>query len=141
MQSRFRRWRASPASIVAIAALVVAMAGTSVAGIATISNLNGKTVKKNSLPGNRGKKKSLPGNRIKKNSITGKQVKESSLGKVPDSSKLGGVGASGYQQAVQWILVAADGTTKLAGDSDVSIEPEAAQRSFTSTSGAAWRTG
>src|SRR5919106_3082674 len=91
--------RPSPAMIVALVALVTALAGTAFAGVATISKISGKTVKKNSLPGNRVKKNSLPGDRVKKNSITGQQVKESSLGQVPDATNantLGGIAATGF---------------------------------------------
>ena len=95
MRSKLKGRRPSPAMVVAVVALVATLAGTAFAGVATISKLNGKTVKKNSLPGNRVKKKSLPGNRIKKNSITGKQVKESSLGKVPNATNAGNANTVG----------------------------------------------
>jgi hypothetical protein len=77
MRSMFRGRRPSPAMIVAITALSVALAGTAVASVATISKISGTTVKKNTLPGNR----------IKKNTVTGKQIKESSLGQVPLADK------------------------------------------------------
>jgi hypothetical protein len=75
MQSILKR-RPSPSIVVAIVAVVVAMAGTAVAGVATISKISGKTVKKSSLPGNR----------IKKDTVTGQQVKESTLGTVPNAT-------------------------------------------------------
>jgi hypothetical protein len=59
----------SPAFILALIALFVAMGGTVYAG----SKLSGKTIKKSSLPGNR----------VKKNSLTGRQVNEGSLATVP----------------------------------------------------------
>jgi hypothetical protein len=64
--------RPSPALIVAILALFVALGGT----VYAASSINGKLVKKNSLPGNR----------IKKNTVTGTQVKESTLGQVPSAA-------------------------------------------------------
>jgi hypothetical protein len=62
----------SPAFILALIALFVAMGGTVYAG----SKLSGKTIRKSSLPGNR----------VKKDSITGRQVNEGSLGTVPHAA-------------------------------------------------------
>jgi hypothetical protein len=62
----------SPAMVVALLALFVAMGGS----VYAASKINGTTVKKNSLPGNR----------IKKNSVTGTQVNESTLGAVSSAS-------------------------------------------------------
>jgi len=70
--SHLKARRPSPALIVAILALFVALGGT----VYAASSINGKLVKKNSLPGNR----------IKKNTVTGTQVKESTLGQVPSAA-------------------------------------------------------
>jgi hypothetical protein len=113
MRSMFKGRRPSPAMVLAVIALVVALAGTSMASIATISKISGKTVKKNTLPGNR----------VKKNTVTGKQVKESSLSTVPNSSKLGGLTADAFQPVAQWALVDGDGATLLASSSGVTVEP------------------
>src|SRR3954447_10981457 len=101
--STLMRRRPSPAFLVAVLALAVALGGTSFAAnpIAQISALiNGKKIKKNSIPGNR----------LKKNTVTGKQVKESKLARVPkakqaltaavaaNAGNLGGVAAAKYQQ-------------------------------------------
>lgn len=75
--------------IVAAAALVIAMAGTAIAGqpVATLSKLiNGHSIKKKSLPGNRLVLKSTPGNRMKDDTLTGQQVNESTLGQVPSAA-------------------------------------------------------
>lgn len=74
--------RPSPAMIVAILALFVALGGT----VYAASTINGKSVKKNSLPGNRIKQKTVTGNRLKNDTITGTQVNEATLGKVPAAS-------------------------------------------------------
>src|SRR5437016_10127705 len=74
-----RRFRGN---VVAYVALFLALGG----GAYAATQINGKSIKKNSTPGNRLKKKSVPGNRLKKNSVTGKQVKESSLGTVPSAN-------------------------------------------------------
>jgi hypothetical protein len=65
------RWP-SPAMIIALLALFVAMGGS----VYAASKLSGKTIKKNSEPGNR----------IKTDSLTGKQIKESTLGPVPSAT-------------------------------------------------------
>lgn len=104
-------------------ALLVALSGTAYA--AGQGAINGKQIRKNSIPGNRVKAKTLPGNRVKPNSlngyrlkagtvagnrlrfdtITGEQVDESSLGTVPqasnatragDADALGGRGRSDF---------------------------------------------
>ncbi len=78
MRNLLKLRRPSPAMIVAIVALIVALTGTAMAGVATISKISGKTVKKNSLPGNR----------IKTNTVTGKQINESTLSQVPAALSL-----------------------------------------------------
>ena len=68
-QSRARR--PSPALVVALIALFVALGGSVYAAV----KIDGKNVKKGSLPGNR----------IKPNSVGGKQVNEALLGTVPSA--------------------------------------------------------
>jgi hypothetical protein len=70
MRKRFRR--PSPALIVAVCALVAAAGGT----VYAASQIDGKTIKKHSIPGNR----------MKKNTLTGKQIKEKSLRTVPTAA-------------------------------------------------------
>lgn len=80
-----RHWhipRPSPAMVIAVLALFVALGGT----VYAASAINGKTIKKNSLPGNRIKKKTVTGTQIKNDAITGTQVNESTLGKVPSAA-------------------------------------------------------
>jgi hypothetical protein len=72
MSSKLKVRMPSPAMVVALLALFVAMGGS----VYAASQINGTTIKKNSLPGNR----------IKKDSVTGKQVKESTLGTVPNAT-------------------------------------------------------
>lgn len=84
--------RPSPAMVVALLALFVAMGGS----VYAASTINGKTVKKNTLPGNRVKTSSLPGNklkqktvtgnRLKNDTITGTQINEATLGTVPSAT-------------------------------------------------------
>ena len=65
--------RPTPATVIALVALGVALGGTA----------TGATVL---LNGSRIKKASIPGNRLKRDSVTGKQIKESSLGNVPKAT-------------------------------------------------------
>ncbi len=67
--------RPSPALVISVIALFVALGGT----VYAAGKINGKTIKV----------KSLPGNRIKPNTVTGSQVKESSLSQVPSAANAG----------------------------------------------------
>jgi hypothetical protein len=72
------RWP-SPAMVIAVLALIVALSGTSLASdtVGHISALiNGKRIKKGSIPGKA----------LKKNTLTGTQINESKLGKVPKAA-------------------------------------------------------
>ena len=64
--------RPSPAMVVAMLALFVALGGT----VYAASSFSGKTIRKGSLPGNR----------LKNNTVTGRQVNEATLGKVPSAA-------------------------------------------------------
>jgi hypothetical protein len=61
--------RPSPALVISVLALFVALGGT----VYAASKINGKTIKVGSIPGNR----------LKKHSLTGKQINLSKLGTVP----------------------------------------------------------
>lgn len=78
--------RPTPALIVALLALLVALSGT----VYAAGKINGKMVKMKSLPGNRLSLRSVPANRLKpgvlpgpQSPITGAQINELSLGPVP----------------------------------------------------------
>ena len=81
--------RPTPATIVALLALVAALAGSAYAA----GRIDGHTVKVKSLPGNRLKPGSVPANRLKPGAIqaavtgpiTGSQIDERSLGQVPSA--------------------------------------------------------
>jgi hypothetical protein len=114
---RFHASRPSRAMIVASLALVLALGGSAYAA----SQINGKNIKKGSIPGNR----------IKNDSVTGKQVNESTLDAVPNAShatnadnatsatsamnslQLGGVTAGQYLHGEHLVTAAsgADSTT------------------------------
>jgi hypothetical protein len=120
MHRFLKRWRPSPAMLVALLALFVAMGGS----VYAANKISGKTIKK----------ASLPGNRIKKNSLTGKQVKESTLGTVPkatNAGKLGGLDPSGYKTASNYTQDTTDnpitGTVETIG-SPIQITTEGTRR-------------
>jgi hypothetical protein len=64
--------RPSPALVISVLALFVALGGT----VYAASKINGKTIKAGSIPGNR----------LKKHSLTGKQIDLSKLGTVPNAT-------------------------------------------------------
>ena len=68
---RFRP-RLSYANVVASLALFLAVSG---GAVWAASKINGKQIKKNSIPGNRIKQKSLTNNQIKKSTITNDRIK------------------------------------------------------------------
>jgi hypothetical protein len=142
---RNRLGRPSPALVVALIALFVAMGGTGYAAATGSidgreiknSTIQGKDVKNSSLTGTDIKNGGLTGSDVKANSLTGGAVQESSFAKVPsagnadtagtagtatNATNFGGSSPAAFERAKQWILVAADGTTKLAGSPDTSIE-------------------
>lgn len=89
MSKRIRR--PSPALIVSLVALFVALGGTV---YAAGGKLSGKTIAVKSLPGNRLAPGSLAGNRLKANTVTGKQVKESTLAQVPTAKEAKSAGSA-----------------------------------------------
>lgn len=68
-----RHLRPSPALIVALIALSVALSGTAIAA----TKINGKNLKN----------RSVPAAKIKVNSLTGKEIREEKLGRVPRAAK------------------------------------------------------
>lgn len=93
--------RPSPALVIAMIALFVALGGTGYAA----SQLNGKSLKNNSVPGKKLKNKTVTGAKVKPNTLTGAQINEASLGTVPSASSaanattLAGKPASDYAAA------------------------------------------
>jgi hypothetical protein len=102
MNGRIRGHRPSPAMMVAILALFVALGGTSYAAVTLGKNSVGsKQLKKNSVTAEKIKKDSIPGNRVKSNSLSGRQINESSLTMVPlaaQAEELGGINSAGFIQ-------------------------------------------
>ena len=83
-----RSRRPSAAMVVAIAAFVMAVTGTAVAGpLKTL--IDGSSISKHSIPGNR----------LINHTLTGEQINLSKLGTVPNAQRLGGQPAAGYLNA------------------------------------------
>lgn len=75
--------RPSPALVIALIALFVAMGGSGYAAV----KLNGKNLKNKSIAGSKLKNKTITGGKLKNNTLGGTQVNESKLGKVPSAAK------------------------------------------------------
>jgi hypothetical protein len=107
-----RRLRPSPALVISLIALFVAMGGIGYAAakIGTSDIENGAVTTKKLH------NKAVTTKKIKANAVTGAKAKESSFGQVPDAahadnaSNLGGTPASGYESRIKWALVKADGS-------------------------------
>jgi hypothetical protein len=86
-------WRGSPALVVSIVALFVALGGSVYA--AKKARIDGRAIRTKSLPGNRVKPRSIPANRLQRGvlssgrvpgPLTGADINELSLGQVPSAS-------------------------------------------------------
>ena len=77
-----RRWRPSPAMVVALIALFVALGGS----VYAASKIDGRTIEK----------RSLPGNRIVADSVRGKEVDEGTLSQVPNAAALDGIDSTAF---------------------------------------------
>lgn len=97
--------RPSPAMVVALLALFVALGGSGYAAV----TINGKNISKNSIAGpklqnntitaKKIRNRTLTGRKVKRNSLTGSEIRESSLGTVPkatNSTLLGGRAADTF---------------------------------------------
>jgi hypothetical protein len=82
----FRRFIPSPAMVVALVALFMALGGSAYALVIT-----GASIKNGSVTGKDIKNRSLSGSDVKGNRIGGKAIKESSLGTVPGATVADGM--------------------------------------------------
>jgi hypothetical protein len=135
MRKGFRR--PTPATIVALLALVAALAGSAYAA----GRIDGRAVKVKSLPGNRLKPGSVPANRLKPGAIpaslsgpiTGSQIDERSLGQVP---------SAGYADVAGFAQSAVDAETAVNAVDAQTVNGHAAgcQPGTTPFAGACWQT-
>jgi hypothetical protein len=143
---RLRHSRPSPGLVVAIAALVAALAGTAVAAdpVATTARLDKKEKKQAKKIARKQIRKLAPGlsvdhantadsatNAENADNATNAQNAENantantanSADTANNANNLGGQPPDAYEPAKQWILVASNGVTRLAGSSGVTVEP------------------
>ncbi len=138
MRQGFRR--PTPATIVALLALVAALAGSAYAA----GRIDGRAVRVKSLPGNRLKLGSVPANRLRPGAIqaavtgpiTGSQIDERSLGQVP---------SAGYADVAGFARSATDAETAINAVNAVdaqTVNGHAAgcQPGTTPFAGACWQT-
>jgi hypothetical protein len=113
---KLSRLRPSPAMVVAVISLVVAMGGVGYAaatiGSSQIKNnsVRGKDIRNGSVTGKDVHNSSLTGSDVKNNTLGGADVKESTLGKVPaataadsaaNANTVGGLGAGAFERSGQ----------------------------------------
>ena len=125
----FRAGRPSPALVVSVIALVVALGGTSYAAFSVPRNSVGpRQLRKGAVTAAAIHNGAVTAQKIARNAITGRQINVGTLGTVPSASaansattaanaaqaanadNLGGNPASAYQQKILWARVAPDGT-------------------------------
>lgn len=91
MKSRTFRSFSSPAMIVAMIALFVALSGISYAAGLKKNSVGTKQLKKNSVTSVKIKKGAVSASDVKSDSLSGTQINESTLAKVPDADKIDGI--------------------------------------------------
>ncbi len=116
----FRLGRPSPALVVSIIALVVALGGTSYAAFSVPRNSVGsRQLRKNAVTTKKIANGAVTDAKIAKGTITAKQINMNALGTVPsatdathatDADNLGGSPSSAYQTKIVWARIAPDGT-------------------------------
>lgn len=79
---RKRVQRPSPALVISLIALFVAMGGVGYAAV----KIDGKNLKNKSVAGKKLKNKTIGGGKVKADTLTGVQINESTLGKVPSAT-------------------------------------------------------
>jgi hypothetical protein len=75
--------RPSPALVISLIALFVAMGGSGYAAV----KLTGKNLKNGSVTGKKLKNASITGKKLKRDTVTGRHVRESTLAKVPSAAQ------------------------------------------------------
>jgi len=109
---RYLARRPSPALVISLIALFVAMSGTGYA----VSKVGSKQLKKNAVTSSKIKKNAVTSSKIKKNALTGPKIKkdsikgddilESSIAKVPDADKLDGLDSTAYEKSSKFTRIA-----------------------------------
>lgn len=129
---RKRIQRPSPALVLSLVALFVALGGTGYAAV----KVNGKNIKKGTVTAKQLKNKTITGGKVKNNALTGAQINESKLGTVPSATKADS--ATSATNAVN--ATNATNATNAANAGNVSGRQVAAKR-VTATAGADFEAG
>jgi hypothetical protein len=108
----------SPALIISLIALFVALGGT----VYAAKKINGKAIKVKSIPGNRLKPKSVPANRLKPGVLTGAQIAGPITGAQINESTLGRVPMAGHAETADLAHAATDAQTALNAVNAVNAE-------------------
>ena len=96
--------RPSPALVISLIALFVAMGGT---GYAVSRNSVGtRQLKKNAVTTSKIRKNAVTTSRLADNAVTGAKALESSFGKVQDADKLDGLDSAAYEKSSKFTRVA-----------------------------------
>jgi hypothetical protein len=116
----FRLGRPSPALVVSIIALIVALGGTSYAAFSVPrDSVGSRQLRKNAVTTKKIANGAVTGAKIAKGTITARQININALGTVPsatnashatDADELGSNPPSAYQGKILWARVAIDGT-------------------------------
>lgn len=104
-------WRSSPALVISVIALFVALGGSVYAAKRT--KLDGKAIKVKSIPGNRVKPRSIPANRLKPGALTGLTAASPLTGAEINELTLGQVPSAAHADSADSALSAIDAQTAL----------------------------
>jgi hypothetical protein len=126
MRRRIRR--PSPALVISLIALFVALGGTGYA--AATGSIDGREIKNSTIKSKDVKNSSLTGTDVKNNSLTGKDITESKLGTVPVATRAGSATSAGSATTAgngvkAYGTVNADGTVVAAKSSGITATKEA----------------
>ncbi|MEX0993378.1 MAG: hypothetical protein WDZ37_05210 [Solirubrobacterales bacterium] len=116
--------RPSPALVISVLALFVALGGSGYA-ISRIParSVGSKQLKSGAVTASKIRKGAVTGPKIKKNAILGKYVLESSLGKVPDADRIDGLDSSTFEQSSKFRRVAVFSLANLESRDMVALGP------------------
>ncbi len=105
--------RPSPALVISMIALFVAMSGTGYAlSRASVgpkqlkrSAVTTSKIKKRAVTASKLRRRAVTTSKIKNDNVTGRKIKESTLGKVPDADKLDGLDSPAYERSSKFTRI------------------------------------
>jgi hypothetical protein len=101
-------WRPSPAMLISLLALLLALGGT----VYAANRINGRTIRARSIPGNRLRLRSVPANRLRPG-VLGRQITGPLTGADIDEGSLGTVPSAVHAQSADTARSAIDAETAL----------------------------